>query len=99
MDGGKDENITLPEDSLRSDYKNAPYSSKFPQANQTNYCWAAYVQHKICVAKKGEDDKDCMLNKAMYTTLCPSSWIETWDEQVEANLFPGQRLWKTSTQH
>lgn len=70
----RDESISLT-DAAPSDFKNAPYSGKFPQANQTNYCWAAYVQHKICVLKKGEDDKDCMINKAMFHTLCPSAWV------------------------
>lgn len=56
-------------------YRNAPYSPKFPQQNQTNHCWAAYVQHKIALKKYGEGSKDVLKYKALYTTMCPHSWV------------------------
>lgn len=56
-------------------YKNAPYSSRFPQQNQTNRCWAAYVQHKIAVKKFSENSREALKQKALYTTMCPHSWV------------------------
>lgn len=56
-------------------YKNAPYSSRFPQQNQTNRCWAAFVQHKIAVKKFSEESREALKQKALYTTMCPHSWV------------------------
>jgi len=75
-------------------YRNAPYSPKFPQQNQTNHCWAAYVQHKIAVKKSGADGKEALKYKALYSTMCPHTWTEDWDQKVEAGLFPGSHLWE-----
>jgi len=58
-------------------YKNAPYSSRFPQQNQTNRCWAAYVQHKIATKKFGGDSKEALKQKALYTTMCPHAWVRS----------------------
>ncbi len=56
-------------------YKNAPYSSRFPQQNQTNRCWAAYVQHKIAVKKFSAESREALKQKALYTTMCPHTWV------------------------
>jgi len=75
-------------------YKNAPYSSRFPQQNQTNRCWAAYIQHKIAVKKFSENSREALKQKALYSTMCPHSWIQAWDQSVADNLFPGSYLWE-----
>src|SRR4051812_38621491 len=55
--------------------KNAPYASRFPQEHQSNRCWSSYVQHKIAVKKFSENSREARKEKALYTILCPRSWV------------------------
>jgi hypothetical protein len=55
--------------------KTAPYSGRFPNQRQDNYCWAAYVQHFKCAKEKDESDPECQKYKFYYQELCPTSWV------------------------
>lgn len=85
-----------------------PYNPKFPQNNQSNYCWSSYVQHKISSRKFGPKSFQAQESKLLYQHICPQEWvlkpsslstlthlqIEEWDEQVADDLFPGSHLWE-----
>jgi hypothetical protein len=45
-----------------------------------------------CEKFKGEGAEQCKALKASYTSLCPTEWVEKWDEQREAGNFPGRIL-------
>lgn len=76
-------------------FKNAPYSPKFPQTNQTNYCWYAYIQHKVCLKKNDDENAiECLQARSLYRNLCPNQWIEEWDEQVANDVFAGSHIWE-----
>ncbi|KAJ3414451.1 Cytochrome c oxidase subunit 6B [Chytridiales sp. JEL 0842] len=58
-------------------------------SSMTKNCWQNYVDYFKCVANKGEDFQPCQQFKFAYTSLCPTKWVEKWDEQREENVFPG----------
>ncbi|KAJ3218891.1 Cytochrome c oxidase subunit 6B [Clydaea vesicula] len=64
------------------------FDARFPNTNQTKNCWQNYVDHFRCVKAKGEDYPPCHQFKLAYHALCPSKWVDKWNEQREENLFP-----------
>uniref|UniRef100_A0A453B262 Cytochrome c oxidase subunit 6b-1 n=1 Tax=Aegilops tauschii subsp. strangulata TaxID=200361 RepID=A0A453B262_AEGTS len=42
-----------------------------------------------CVAAKGDDAPECEKFAKYYRSLCPSEWVERWNEQRENGTFPG----------
>jgi cytochrome c oxidase subunit 6b len=56
-------------------FKTAPYNSRFPNQNQTNYCWASYVQYFKCAKEKDEEDPECKKYKFYYIEMCPKGWV------------------------
>ncbi|TPX34126.1 hypothetical protein SeMB42_g07362 [Synchytrium endobioticum] len=64
------------------------FDARFPNTNQTRNCWQNYVDYFKCIKAKGDDYAPCMQFKSAYLCLCPSRWVEKWDEQREANVFP-----------
>ncbi|TRY68854.1 hypothetical protein TCAL_03217 [Tigriopus californicus] len=67
---------------------NPPADSRFPNQNQTKNCFQNYVDFQRCVRLRGEDYKPCQFFERNYKFLCPTGWIEKWDEQLENNTFP-----------
>lgn len=68
----------------------APFDARFPNQNQTRNCWQNYVDYHRCQKVHGEDYEACNYFKRIYKNLCPNSWVEKWDEQVETGIFPGR---------
>ncbi|KAI8800714.1 cytochrome c oxidase, subunit VIb [Cladochytrium replicatum] len=68
--------------------KTVGFDARFPNTNQTKNCWQNYVDYFKCVDAKGEDFKPCHQFRQAFTSLCPDSWVEQWDEQREAGVFP-----------
>lgn len=66
----------------------APYDPRFPNQNQTKHCWQHYVDYQKCIRAKGADFAPCQHFKYLYKVMCPSNWIERWDELVQENRFP-----------
>ncbi|KAJ3077941.1 Cytochrome c oxidase subunit 6B [Quaeritorhiza haematococci] len=64
------------------------FDARFPNTNQARNCWQNYVDYFKCVAAKGEEYQPCYQFKIAYRSLCPTKWVERWDEQREANVFP-----------
>eukprot|EP00161_Ancyromonas_sigmoides_P020569 TRINITY_DN598_c1_g1_i1.p1 TRINITY_DN598_c1_g1~~TRINITY_DN598_c1_g1_i1.p1 ORF type:complete len:121 (-),score=17.28 TRINITY_DN598_c1_g1_i1:94-456(-) len=73
----------------------AKNDSRFPYTNQSKHCWFSYVEFHRCVRMaNGEmtgpnDPGSCLPLRRQYHSLCPSEWIEKWDEQRENGTFPG----------
>ncbi|KAJ4966966.1 hypothetical protein NE237_018815 [Protea cynaroides] len=67
----------------------APADIRFPTTNQTRHCFTRYVEYHRCVAAKGEGAQECEKFAKYYRSLCPSEWIERWNEQRENGTFPG----------
>ncbi|NWU48816.1 CX6B1 oxidase, partial [Rynchops niger] len=74
-------------------YKTAPFDSRFPNQNQTKNCWQNYLDFHRCekaMAAKGADASPCQWYYRVYKSLCPTSWVTTWDEYREEGTFPGK---------
>ncbi|KAG2646881.1 cytochrome c oxidase subunit 6b-1-like [Panicum virgatum] len=67
----------------------APADFRFPTTNQTRHCFTRYVEYHRCVAAKGEGAPECEKFAKYYRSLCPSEWVERWNEQRENGTFPG----------
>lgn len=67
----------------------APADFRFPTTNQTRHCFTRYVEYHRCIAAKGEGAPECEKFAKYYRSLCPSEWIERWNEQRENGTFPG----------
>ncbi|KAK6940190.1 Cytochrome c oxidase, subunit VIb [Dillenia turbinata] len=67
----------------------APADFRFPTTNQTRHCFTRYIEYHRCIAVKGEGSPECTNFAKYYRSLCPSEWIERWNEQRENGTFPG----------
>ncbi|CAN1748527.1 Cytochrome c oxidase subunit 6b-2 [Linum perenne] len=68
----------------------APADIRFPANNQTRHCYARYIEYHRCLKEKDEEHKgECEKFAKYYRALCPSEWIERWNEQREQGNFPG----------
>ncbi|XRB16961.1 cytochrome c oxidase subunit 6b [Pseudoscourfieldia marina] len=68
----------------------APFDARFPTMNQTKHCYTRYNEFHKCVKEKGEDCEDCNFYARAYRSLCPSEWVEKWNEEREAGNFAGK---------
>lgn len=57
--------------------KTAPRDRRFPTTNQTNHCWARYIEFHACAKAKGDDDPECEKFKRWYMSLCPVEWVRS----------------------
>lgn len=69
--------------------KTAPFDPRFPNTNQTRYCFSSYMDFHRCQKVRGTDYKPCEYFKKVYNSMCPNSWIEKWDNQIAEGTFPG----------
>lgn len=67
------------------------FDARFPNQNQSKNCWQNFVDFKKCVNLKGEDYVPCQYFKRTYLSLCPNSWVEKWEDQLEKGVFPGMK--------
>lgn len=51
-------------------------------------CFTHYIDYHRCRFLLGEEDASCDIFKTMYQRMCPSAWLNTWDEQRENGIFP-----------
>jgi len=68
----------------------APFDPRFPNMNQTKYCYTSFLDHKRCVKLRGEDYSPCEYFKKVYTSICPFAWVEKWETQIEEGNFAGK---------
>ncbi|XP_069804818.1 cytochrome c oxidase subunit 6B1-like [Dendropsophus ebraccatus] len=72
-------------------YKTAPFDARFPNQNQTKHCVTNYLDYHRCqksLIAKGKDPYPCEWYRRVYSSMCPNSWVEKWDEQREAGTYP-----------
>lgn len=72
-----------------------PYDHRFPNTNQTKNCYQNFIDWKICERRStpSNDTKSplkdpCLVFKKAAKELCPSSWINRWEDQIEEGIFP-----------
>ncbi|XP_076763407.1 cytochrome c oxidase subunit 6B [Xylocopa sonorina] len=65
----------------------APYDPRFPNQNQTRYCFTSFVDFQRCKKRHDENYDACQYFKRVYTSMCPNSWVEKWEEQLENGTF------------
>ncbi|PHH93172.1 hypothetical protein CDD83_10721 [Cordyceps sp. RAO-2017] len=68
----------------------AACDARFPNQNQSKHCFQNYIDYHRCILAKGEDFQPCKQFFLSCRSMCPSSWVERWDEQREAGNFPGK---------
>ncbi|OAD56039.1 Cytochrome c oxidase subunit 6B2 [Eufriesea mexicana] len=66
----------------------APYDPRFPNQNQTRYCYVSFVDFQRCKKQHGEEHDACQYFKKVYTAICPIVWVERWTEQIAEGTFP-----------
>ncbi|KAM6453372.1 cytochrome c oxidase subunit 6B2 isoform 1-T2 [Liasis olivaceus] len=71
----------------------APFDSRFPFTNQTRNCYQNYLDYYRCLKimkEKGKDVQKCEWYHKVFKSLCPTSWVNQWDEQRKQGIFPGK---------
>eukprot|EP01091_Cochliopodium_minus_P003610 TRINITY_DN13599_c0_g1_i1.p1 TRINITY_DN13599_c0_g1~~TRINITY_DN13599_c0_g1_i1.p1 ORF type:complete len:132 (-),score=25.25 TRINITY_DN13599_c0_g1_i1:213-608(-) len=68
------------------------YNPRFPNTNQSKHCWFSYIDMQYCYSKIGREYAECESHTNTVNALCPTPWIEKWNEQLENGVFPGQEL-------
>ncbi|XP_012062099.1 PREDICTED: cytochrome c oxidase subunit 6B2 [Atta cephalotes] len=71
-------------------WHSVPYDPRFPNQNQTRYCYQNYVDFHRCKKKHNENYDACQYFKRAFTSMCPNAWVEKWNEQVETGTFAGR---------
>ncbi|KAF3781953.1 Cytochrome c oxidase subunit 6b-1 [Nymphaea thermarum] len=71
------------------DLVTAPADPRFPTTNQTRHCYTRYIEYHKCIQAKGKGAPECEKFARYYRSLCPSEWIQKWNEQRELGIFPG----------
>lgn len=73
-----------------SDVHSVSYDPRFPSVNQARNCYTRYNEYHKCVAEKGEDDPTCSFYARAFRTICPTEWVDRWNEQKENGSWPGR---------
>merc|ERR1719277_1939164 len=68
----------------------APYDQRFTTTNQARHCYTRYNEFHKCAAEKGEDDESCKFFAKAYRSLCPTEWVEKWNEERDGGTFAGR---------
>ncbi|KAI1317897.1 Cytochrome c oxidase subunit 6B [Mortierella claussenii] len=66
----------------------APFDARFPNTNQSKHCWQAYGDYFKCIDARGEEFTPCNEFKKVYQRICPSDWVNKWNEQREEGTIP-----------
>ena len=85
---GLEDLISYPPSTSLPRLSTAPTDSRFPNINQTKNCWQNYVDWLKCERVRGEGDEVCKGFKRVFTILCPSSWVERWEQAREEGISP-----------
>ncbi|XP_022195447.1 cytochrome c oxidase subunit 6b-3 [Nilaparvata lugens] len=76
------------EEEVLPDLYTCPRDPRFQQTNITKWCYQMFIDFHRCTHLLGEEAKECNYFKRCYTSLCPFSWVEKWDEQIQTGEFP-----------
>ena len=87
----------------KENVRTTPRDPKFPSANQAGHCWNRYNEWILCQLQQRQvgvtDDTErreaCHQMRLLATNMCPSEWVEEWDEKLEDGTFVGVQLYDT----
>uniref|UniRef100_A0A7S0VJ52 Uncharacterized protein n=1 Tax=Polytomella parva TaxID=51329 RepID=A0A7S0VJ52_9CHLO len=77
-------------DFLEPEIITAPYDPRFPNRNQARHCFVRFNEFFKCAHERGEEAARCQFYKKAYQGLCPTEWIEAWNELREKALWTGK---------
>ncbi|KAJ9527552.1 hypothetical protein QJQ45_025828 [Haematococcus lacustris] len=78
------------QDFLEPELLTAPYDPRFPNRNQARHCFVRYNEFHKCAHERGEDHPRCVFYQRAYQSLCPSDWLDTWQEMRDNGLWTGK---------
>jgi len=61
---------------------------RFPHTNQTKHCHQNFLDFQKCKAAKGEDYKPCKQFYRAFKSMCPTSWTDKWESEIEEGKYP-----------
>jgi cytochrome c oxidase subunit 6b len=74
----------------RFQVKTAPFDPRFPSINQAKTCFTRYNEYHKCAKEKGEDNAQCQQYAKYYRSICPTEWVDKWNEQRENGNWAGR---------
>lgn len=77
-----------PDTVTAADFTTAPFDPRFPNTNQTRYCYQMFLDFYRCQKLRGTDYEPCQYFKKASNELCPNSWVEKWQDQMANGTFP-----------
>ncbi|GIL89910.1 hypothetical protein Vretimale_17953 [Volvox reticuliferus] len=78
------------QDLLEPEIITAPYDPRFPNRNQARHCFVRFNEYYKCIYERGEEHARCQFYQKAYQSLCPSEWLESWQELREKGLWTGK---------
>ncbi|XP_050627823.1 cytochrome c oxidase subunit 6B2 [Macaca thibetana thibetana] len=70
-----------------------PFDPRFPNQNQTRNCYQNFLDYHRCLkirTRRGKSTQPCEYYYRVYHSLCPTSWVESWKEQIKNGTFAGK---------
>jgi cytochrome c oxidase subunit 6b len=78
------------EEITAEDIKTVGYDRRFPSTNQARTCYTRYNEFYKCKKQKGEGSEECEKFRTAVLSLCPTDWVEKWEEQRANDTWPGK---------
>lgn len=66
----------------------APRDARYQQIKKARYCSDYYQDYYRCTNLLGEDYKPCKFFYNTFKDVCPSSWVNKFDEWREEGVYP-----------
>ena len=70
--------------------KTSPFDGRFPTTNQARNCFTRYNEYHKCAKEKSPEDETCVKYAKFYRSVCPTEWVERWNEAREAGSWAGK---------
>lgn len=64
-----------------------PRDERFPSTNQAMRCWNLYNEWVLCATQ--QDEEKCKSMRYASESICPSHWVEQFDEARDEGTFTG----------
>ncbi|KAJ1627760.1 cytochrome c oxidase, subunit VIb [Pavlovales sp. CCMP2436] len=77
------------EEGLKVELRTTPVDKRFSNTNQARHCYSFYNAFHQCVYENDGNDEPCFELKRHYASICPTKWVENWNDQREAGTYAG----------
>ncbi|EHB13457.1 Cytochrome c oxidase subunit 6B2 [Heterocephalus glaber] len=70
-----------------------PFDPRFPNQNQIHNCYQNFLDYHRCVkamSRCGQSSQLCEYYFRVYRLLCPLSWVQRWNQQIQDGPFAGK---------